>query len=332
VAFRVYDGRHPPRRWSSSPQPDPLLYESHPEVWKQGASPAFDTTTTMNVAGHSWTIAFASLPYFGTLSGQLIAAGIAVAGVLTSFLLFAVTQSEVRARAVAQASQAARDRFFAAMSHELRTPINAVVGYNDLLLAGVFGPLAPKQQNGIERSQKAARHLTELVNDVLDLSKIEAGKIDLEMKEVRISALIDDLFTTMRPVADVRGCELRLHASPSGDDIRTDPRRLRQILLNLLSNATNFGAGHPVSVHCSGDGDGGVQIEVVDRGPGIAAKDLSRVFEEFVQLNHGGGGTGLGLPISRRLAELLGGRLEVESSVGSGSVFRLLLPREPRLG
>jgi PAS domain S-box-containing protein len=230
----------------------------------------------------------------------------------------------------------ARSRFYASMSHELRTPINAVLGYSTLLLENIYGPLNEKQQEGIERTQKAARHLLELVNDVLDLSKIEAGKIDLRLQPVSFPALVEDLFVTVRPLADQYGSSLALDFD--GDPIRivSDPRRVRQILLNLLSNAIKFGGGKPVCVRIKEreDSPGGILIEVMDQGAGIAAEDQDRIFQEFVQLGKTQlqEGTGLGLPISRRLAELLRGSLDVDSDVGKGSTFRLTLPAsaEPR--
>jgi len=231
------------------------------------------------------------------------------------------------AEAAREDAIAARGRFYAAMSHELRTPINAIIGYNELLLSSIYGPLAPDQERGIARSQRAARHLLELVNDVLDLSKLEAGKMDLQVEEVSMPALIDDLFTTIRPLANDHGCELTLDDDDCPDRITTDPRRVRQILLNLLSNAIKFGRGQPVEVRCAASDDGGVVIEVEDHGPGVAQVDLSRIFEEFVQLGSGEQtGTGLGLPISRRLADLLGGSLSVVSEVDSGCIFQLVLP------
>ncbi len=223
----------------------------------------------------------------------------------------------------------ARSRFYASMSHELRTPINAVLGYSTLLLERIYGPLNEKQAEGIERTQKAARHLLELVNDVLDLSKIEAGKIDLRLQPVEFPGLIDDLFVTVRPLADEHGSSLSLEIK--GDApirVVSDPRRVRQILLNLLSNAIKFGRGRPISVLCSRTDDGGLLVEVIDHGEGISKEDLERIFHEFVQLGKTQlqDGTGLGLPISRRLAELLNGELSVDSTPGSGSTFRLRLP------
>jgi PAS domain S-box-containing protein len=229
----------------------------------------------------------------------------------------------------------ARSRFYASMSHELRTPINAVLGYSTLLLERIYGPLNEKQAEGIERTQKAARHLLELVNDVLDLSKIEAGKIDLRLQPVDFPGLIEDLFVTVRPLADEHGSQLSIEHEGPSVRITSDPRRVRQILLNLLSNAIKFGRGEPIRVNIIREETGSVTIEVRDQGEGIPPDDQERIFDEFVQLGKTQlqDGTGLGLPISRRLAELLGGSLTVESTVGEGSVFRLTLPKisEPRL-
>ncbi|MBA2686587.1 MAG: response regulator [Gemmatimonadaceae bacterium] len=220
-----------------------------------------------------------------------------------------------------------RNRFYASMSHELRTPINAVIGYSTLMLDGIYGPLNDKQREGLGRTLKAARHLLELVNDVLDLSKIEAGKIELSLQPVAVPALIDDLLVTVRPLADEHGSTLHCEMDDSNQTITTDPRRVRQILLNLLSNAIKFGNQQPIKVRTRAHDAGGVVIEVVDKGRGIAQKDMGRIFEEFVQIDPARQpGTGLGLPISRRLAQLLDGTLEVESGEGEGSTFRLILP------
>jgi signal transduction histidine kinase len=186
--------------------------------------------------------------------------------------------------------------------------------------------LPESQREGIERSQKSAKHLAELVNDVLDLSKIEAGKLTVEIEEVALTDVVDDLLSTIRPLAEERGSEIRLDIGRCDTRIWTDPRRVRQILLNLLSNAAKFGEGQPIDVRCK-PRHGGIAIEVADHGRGIPPEHLDRVFEEFVQLDGAGHGTGLGLPISRRLAGMLGGSLDVESTVGSGSTFRLTLPR-----
>jgi PAS domain S-box-containing protein len=234
-----------------------------------------------------------------------------------------------RRQAELERAMTARNRFYASMSHELRTPINAVLGYSTLLLERIYGPLNDKQVEGIERTQRAARHLLELVNDVLDLSKIEAGKIDLRLQPVSIHSLIEDLFVTVRPLADEHGSRLTCRAEEGEISVTTDPRRVRQILLNLLSNAIKFGAGKPIEVTCErGDGRG-VIVTVADQGPGIPQEDQERIFQEFVQLGHVQlqGGTGLGLSISRRLAEILGGTLTLQSVPGDGCRFHLSLPQ-----
>ena len=235
---------------------------------------------------------------------------------------------ELHRRQVAlEQAMGARNRFYASMSHELRTPINAVIGYSTLMLDNIYGPLNAKQKEGLQRTLKAARHLLELVNDVLDLSKIEAGKIELSLQPVMFPALIEDLFVTVRPLADEYGSALALDMESEPFNIVSDPRRVRQILLNLLSNAIKFGEGKPIRVVCKPCLDRGVEIEVIDEGVGIAKDDIARIFEEFVQVSESKQpGTGLGLPISRRLAQLLDGSLTVCSTPGQGSSFRLTLP------
>lgn len=220
-----------------------------------------------------------------------------------------------------------RNRFYASMSHELRTPINAVIGYSTLMIDNIYGPLNDKQREGLQRTLRAARHLLELVNDVLDLSKIEAGKIELSMQPVNVRGLIDDLFVTVRPLADEHGTKLTFEMDGEAPTIVTDPRRVRQILLNLLSNAIKFGLQKPIKVTSRRTDNGGVSIEVIDEGEGISDDDQLRIFEEFVQVSPSQQmGTGLGLPISRRLATLLDGSLEVRSEPGKGSTFTLVLP------
>ena len=232
-----------------------------------------------------------------------------------------------RAEQEREQALAARNRFYAVMNHELRTPINAILGYSDLVLAGIYGPLADGVRESLERSQRATHHLLELVNDVLDLSKLEAGKMEIAPEPVHMTELIEELLSTVRPLAESRGTELDVSENDCREPIVTDPRRVRQILLNLMSNAIKFGEGKPVKVRCTRQEKGWMELEVVDLGGGIPPEDLPRIFDEFVQLsNAAGGGTGLGLPISRRLAELLGGELQAESTPGAGSVFRLRLP------
>jgi PAS domain S-box-containing protein len=248
----------------------------------------------------------------------------------TSAELRAANDELQRRQADLERAMTARSRFYASMSHELRTPINAILGYSTLLLENIYGPLAEKQAEGIQRTHKAAKHLLELVNDVLDLSKIEAGKIDLKLQPVQVPELIEDLFVTVRPLADERGSTLSMETEGELKSVFSDPRRVRQILLNLLSNAIKFGQGKPIRVRAFALADGGYEMQVIDQGVGIAKEDRDRIFDEFVQIGKGAPqhqeGTGLGLPISKRLAELLNGELLLESSPGKGSTFRLRLP------
>jgi PAS domain S-box-containing protein len=220
-----------------------------------------------------------------------------------------------------------RSRFYASMSHELRTPINAIIGYTELLTEQVYGEIPDEQRAALDRIGRSARHLLDLVNDVLDLSKIEAGKLTIEVEPTQIQPLIEDLEATMSPLASSHDVELRFDMDAScGRPIHTDPRRLRQILMNLLSNAIRYGAGEPVDVRCARSG-GWVRISIEDRGPGIDAESLEAIFDEFVQLEHmDRGGTGLGLAIARTLAQSLGGDVLVESEPGSGSTFTIQLP------
>ncbi|HEX2204133.1 MAG TPA: ATP-binding protein [Longimicrobium sp.] len=225
-----------------------------------------------------------------------------------------------------EAAVAARDRFYAMASHELRTPISTVMLYNDLLLSGVCGELTEAQRESVERSQKSARHLLELINDLLDLSKLEAGKMEARIEDVELVTVVESVAGDVEPLAAEHGCGLSLSVARRPLPVAGDERRIRQILLNLLSNAVKFGRGRPIEVWCGPEGEG-VVVSVTDHGPGIAPGDLPRIFEDFVQLgDESEVGTGLGLPIARRLAALLGGRLEVSSSPGVGSTFRLFLP------
>ena len=223
-----------------------------------------------------------------------------------------------------------RSRFFASMSHELRTPINAVIGYKELLSLGAYGPMNEQQTTAVERLGRSAQHLLELINDVLDISKIEAGKMEMNLEPTDLSMLVKETMPTVQILADEKGLEMEVRTI-QGAVLNTDPARVRQIVLNLLSNAVKFTEKGRVEVEVRGEPGGGYAIRVADTGHGIALEDQERIFEEFEQTNNhsSSGGTGLGLPISKRLAHLLGGQLSVESEIGKGSTFILTLPDTP---
>jgi signal transduction histidine kinase len=222
-----------------------------------------------------------------------------------------------------------KSEFLANMSHELRTPLNAVIGFSDLLLDHLFGDLNDKQVEYVTDINTSGRHLLTLINDILDLSKIEAGRMDLQVSSFVLSEVLQNSVALLRERATRQGLTLGLEADPSSGVIDADERVFKQVLFNLLSNALNFtGSGGHVEVMAHGDRDG-VVVSVRDDGIGIDPADQARIFEEFEQAGepHPHAGTGLGLPLSRRFVELHGGRLSVESALGQGSTFTFTLPR-----
>jgi signal transduction histidine kinase len=235
-------------------------------------------------------------------------------------------------------SAAAKDRFFASVSHELRTPLNAILGYNELLLDGVVGQLPPESRAFLGRSQRATRNLLYLVNDVLDLSKMEAGKLELVIQPFQPYVVVEQALQTVELQARDKHLALAVTPDVPLPPLASDADRVRQILVNLLSNAVKFTEKGTVSVALASvegiEEDEGVrrqwvEIRVSDTGPGIAPEDQERIFHEFEQVSGTGqGGTGLGLTISRKLARLLGGELRVESEPGRGSSFILRLPAD----
>ncbi len=236
-------------------------------------------------------------------------------------------------------STEAKDRFFASMSHELRTPLNAILGYQSLMLEGVVGEVGAPLRPFLEKAHRATRNLLLLVNDVLDLSKLAAGKMELVQNPTRLRAVVEEAIATIEPMAAVKDLPIEVRPTFPTLVLFTDADRVRQILINLLSNAVKFTDAGRVTVsvvgHADGaeDGDepvpeGWVEFRVADTGPGIPLVDQERIFHEFEQIvgATSRGGTGLGLPISRKLARLLGGDLLVRSAPGHGSVFTLRLP------
>ena len=223
-----------------------------------------------------------------------------------------------------------KSAFLASMSHELRTPLNAIIGFSEVLLARLFGELNEKQDDYLKDIYTSGRHLLSLINDVLDLSKVEAGRMDLEAAEFHLPTALSDAMTLIRERATNHGITLGLAVAPELGTIVADERKFKQILLNLLSNAVKFTPdGGRVDVTAAG-AENGVLVAVKDTGIGIAAEDQEAVFEEFRQVGNDytskQEGTGLGLALTRRFVELHGGRIWVESLPGQGSTFSFIIP------
>jgi len=254
----------------------------------------------------------------------------------------------------------AKSEFLANVSHELRTPLNAIVGFVDLLRDGVYGTLNSRQVGPVERIEASANHLRHLVDQVLDLAKMAAGRLEVHAEPLELRPFVFDVASEVEPLITEKGLSFSLAVGASLPKVRTDPTHLRQILINLLGNAVKFtnsggisvrgkliGVSEPPglvqsvlqtatqSAHSPRPDGLWVALQVADSGVGISDRDRERIFDEFEQVNAGPRGdsirrgTGLGLSISRRLARLLGGDISVESELGRGSVFTVWLPVNP---
>ena len=230
-----------------------------------------------------------------------------------------------------KASQA-KDRFLASMSHELRTPLNAVIGFTGTLLMRLPGPLTPEQQHQLETVRDSAKHLLSLINDLLDLAKIESGKVEIETAPVACLEVLTEVVTTLRPLVETKGLTIELAIPAEDVVVQTDRRAFRQIMLNLANNAIKFTDHGKIRLMMSDReaSNGMIDISVVDTGIGIKPDDQEKLFHAFTPLTAASGrsdGTGLGLHLSQKLAELLGGSLSFSSELGRGSRFTLSLPR-----
>jgi PAS domain S-box-containing protein len=243
----------------------------------------------------------------------------------------------VRGEAVRQESDA-KSRLVAIVNHEIRTPLNSILGFAELLKLERVGQLNEKQLRYVNNVESAGHHLLALVNDSLDLSKLAAGKMDLEVRRLVVAPIIEEAAAQIQPLLEENGLEIELEVGDESCWIEADRRRLLQILWNLLSNAIRHTpAGGKISIHCHSVSKA-VEIVVTDSGVGMAADQLVRIFEEYTQVGVKTDGTGLGLPVSRRLAQLMEGDIRVASELGVGSSFTITLPAanepdlEPRPG
>lgn len=222
-----------------------------------------------------------------------------------------------------------KSEFLASMSHELRTPINALIGYASLMLDRIYGDLTPRQEEGLNRIQGAAQHLLALINDILDLAKIEAGRMPLHLDDVTLGDIIQEISQQMEPLVKKRSLTFTVEMPSKDVMLHTDRTKVKQILLNLLSNAVKFTHHGGIWVTVSRDEED-LRFDVRDTGIGIRASDLESIWEDFRQVDQSRtrefGGTGLGLSITRKLVDALGGHVFAESVFGKGSTFTVVLP------
>ena len=240
---------------------------------------------------------------------------------------------EAQNRRIQEASRL-KSEFLANMSHELRTPLNAIIGFAELLHDGQVDPTSATHKEFLGDILTSGRHLLQLINDVLDLAKVEAGKLEFRPEVVEVARLVGEVVAILRTTAAEKQIRLETELDPAVVNLVVDPARLKQVAYNYLSNALKFtGAGGSVTLRVKPDGDEGFRLEVQDTGVGIAPEDLGRLFVEFQQLEAGAAkrhqGTGLGLALTRRLVESQGGSVGVKSVLGKGSTFHVCLPRVP---
>ncbi|MDQ1373670.1 MAG: hypothetical protein QOJ09_1008, partial [Actinomycetota bacterium] len=298
---------------------------------------------TAVMASYGWILAAQPGNYLPVLRWWLTAGAAVGCAAAMSWLmgrLHGLTMAEHAARVAVEESWAELDQvsrhkseFLANMSHELRTPLNAIIGFAEVLREELFGPLNQKQTEYVADVIDAGRQLLALINDILELAKAEAGRIELEVQSVSPVALLEEAIAGHRAEAVSRDLTLAVEVDPSLDAVHADPDRLGRVLANLVSNAVRFspdGSRVEIAVERAG---ADVVIAVRDRGPGIAPSDQVRIFDEFQRVAPTGlarSGSGLGLALARTFAELHRGRLEVESDLGAGSTFRLTLPQPVR--
>ena len=235
---------------------------------------------------------------------------------------------EEKSRELAEASQH-KSQFLANMSHELRTPLNAILGYTELMADGAYGEPSEKMLGILKRLEANGRHLLGLINDVLDLSKIEAGQLVLELSDYSVQDIAQTVRSTLEPLAADKRLAFKVELARELPPGRGDGRRLTQVLINLVGNAIKFTDAGEVAIKAEAH-NGSFHVSVRDTGPGISSADQARLFQEFQQADNAitkkKGGTGLGLAISKRIIEMHGGRIWVESQPGQGSTFTFTLP------
>ena len=234
------------------------------------------------------------------------------------------------AKEQAESASRAKSEFLANMSHELRTPLNAIIGYSEIMLEDAEEEKAEERVGDLQKVRRSGRHLLGLIDNVLDISKIEAGKIELNIHPVDVTDLISEVESTAAPLMEANDNRFKIVAPEAIGSLECDDQRLRQVLLNLLSNAAKFTENGDIDLTVESSSDGWVRFAVRDTGIGMSAEQVEGLFEPFNQadssITQRFGGTGLGLAISKRFVELMGGRITVESELGAGACFTLWLP------
>ena len=306
---------------------DPVMAEDGiRQVLQEGKVTNYELTATAK-DGRTTTVSYNASTFFdrdGKLQGVF-----AAARDVTERKLF---EQQLQERNVEfERANLAKDRFLASMSHELRTPLNAIIGFTGTLLMRLPGPLTGDQEGQLKTIQASARHLLSLINDLLDLAKIEAGKLELSLEPIECRGVVNDIVETLQPSAEAKSLAFEVVTPERDVVVHADRRAVSQILLNLVNNAIKFTDKGKVRLELveGTNGSKGVELRVSDTGVGISQEDQAKLFGAFEQAQHGDGargeGSGLGLHVSARLADLLGGRLRCESELGKGSVFTLEL-------